>query len=139
MPMRQLAKSTLSLGWALSLLGAKQAYGLMTGDKQSSGDAIGRVTQAAVGQLDESMKRIHRSTNTVESRMVDMAFSFLNPGRWLDAKTWSIWSPGTNCAQAADMAGKDSGSGSRVCEDTIQNSTSDDGASSRGAMPDDPS
>jgi len=110
----------------------------MTGDKQSSGDAIGRVTQAAVGRLDESMKRIHRSTNTVESRMVDMAFSFMNPGRWLDAKTWNIWSPGTNCAQTADMAG-DSGSDSEAFEDASQSSTSDDGSSSWGAMPDDPS
>jgi hypothetical protein len=139
MPMRQLAKSTLSLGWALSLLGAKQAYGLMTGDKQSSGDAIGRVAQAAVGQLDESMKRIHRSTNTVESRMVDMAFSFMNPGRWLNTKTWNIWSPEKNCDRASDMAGKDSGPGSGAFDDASQSFTSEDGAFSRGAMPDDPS
>jgi hypothetical protein len=71
--------------------------------------------------------------------MVDMAFSFMNPGRWLDTKTRNIWSPGTNCDRATDMAGKDSGFGSGAFDDAIQNPASDDGAFSRGAMPDDPS
>jgi len=146
MPMRQLAKSTLSLGWALSLLSAKQAYGLMTGGKQNNEDALGRVAQAAVGQMDESMKRIHRSTSTVESRMVDMAFSFMNPTRWLDPKTWSVWNPMANCGRAAETVGRSGGvdaqassSGSEVFEDATGSPASDDGANSRGPQPGDPS
>ena len=146
MPMRQLAKSTLSLGWALSLLGAKQAYGLMTGDKQNGGDALGRVTQAAVGQLDESMKRIHRSTSTVESRMVDMAFSFMDPGRWLNPKTWNAWSTVVNCGRAGKTGDRSTGediqgasSDSEAFEDASENPASDEGAHSRGSVPGDPS
>ncbi|MBZ5507123.1 MAG: hypothetical protein LAO78_16825 [Acidobacteriia bacterium] len=143
--MRQLAKSTLSLGWALSLLGAKQAYGLMTGGKQNSGDALGRVAQAAVGQLDESMKRIHRSTSTVESRMVDMAFSFMNPGRWLNPKTWNAWNPVASCGRAAETGARSTGidaqgasSDSEAFEDASESPASD-GAYSRGPLPGDPS
>jgi hypothetical protein len=143
MSMRQLAKSTLSLGWALSLLGAKQAYSLMTGGKQNSGDALGRVAQAAFGQLDESMKRIHRSTSTVESRMVDMAFSFMNPGRWLNPKTWNAWNPVASCDRAAEKGDRSTGvnaqssSDSEAFEDASP--ANNDGAYSRGPQPGDPS
>ena len=101
--MRQLAKSALSLGWALSLLGAKQVYGIMAKGNQSNGDDLGRVTQVAVDQLDESMKRIHRSANTMESRMVDMAFSFMNPARWASPQNWNLWNTATNCDRSEDQ------------------------------------
>jgi hypothetical protein len=100
--MRQFAKSALSLGWALSLLGAKQAYGLIKGGKQSHGDDFGRVAQAAASQLDESMRRIHRSANTMESRVVDMAFSFMDPTRWMNPKQWGVWNPVSPCGRGAD-------------------------------------
>jgi hypothetical protein len=99
--MRQLAKSALSLGWALSLLGAKQAYSIVAKENQSNGDDLGRVTQTAVDQLDESLKRIHRSTNTMESRMVDMAFSFMNPTRWVNPQSWNLWKTPAGCGQEA--------------------------------------
>jgi hypothetical protein len=97
--MRQLAKSAMSLSWALSLLGAKQAYGAATG-KINHRDLLGPVTQAALDQLDDSMKRIHRSADTVESRMVDMAFSFLNPVQWFRPQNWRFWN-----ASAAGASG----------------------------------
>lgn len=132
MPMRQLAKSTLSLGWALSLLGAKQAYDLMSGEHQDTGDPIGRVTQTVVGQLDESMKRIHRTTSTVESRMVDMTFSFMNPGQWLSPKAWSTWNPMATCGRAAEGSGEsdagteqDPSSGSGTSQDATQSAASE--------------
>src|ERR1700733_11642322 len=97
--MRQLAKSALSLGWALSLLGAKQAYGIVARGDQGKRDDLGRVTQVAVDQLDDSMKRIHRSANTMESRMVDMAFSFMNPARWVNPQSWNIWGTAGDCSR----------------------------------------
>jgi hypothetical protein len=84
--MRQLAKSAMSLGWALSLLGAKQAYGAVREGRTNRVDLFGPVTQAAVGQLDESMKRIHRSAENLESRLVDMACTLINPAQWLSPR-----------------------------------------------------
>jgi hypothetical protein len=65
--MRQLAKSALSLGWALSLLGVKQAYSFLANNRESERDVLGSVTQTAVCRLDESMKRVHRSAASMES------------------------------------------------------------------------
>lgn len=99
--MRQLAKSALSLGWALSLLGAKQAYGVVTTGQFDQGDVLGPVTQAAVGQLDESMRRFHRSADNMESRVVDLAFSFMNPARWLNPESWKAANPMASWSQDA--------------------------------------
>jgi hypothetical protein len=101
--MRQLVKSALSLGWALSLLGAKQAYSLVAGDPVSHEDVLSPVTQAAVDQLDESMKRVHRSAATIESRAVDIAFSFMNRLRWQNPQRWKGWTSGAKCGQAATV------------------------------------
>jgi hypothetical protein len=97
--MRQLAKSALSLGWALSLLGAKQAYGFVANDPVSDGDVLASITQAAVGQLDESMKRVHRCATNMESYVVDMAFSFPNPLRWVNPQHWKGCRSTANCGQ----------------------------------------
>ena len=94
--MRQLAKSAFSLGWALSLLGAKQAYGVVAEGKRDQENLLGPVTQAAVGQLDESMKRIHRSAENMGSRVVEMAFSLMNPVRWMNLQSWNVWNSAAN-------------------------------------------
>jgi hypothetical protein len=40
------------------------------------------VTQVAVGQLDESMKGIYRAGESLQSRMIDMAFGSMNAANW---------------------------------------------------------
>lgn len=95
--MRQLTKSALSLGSALSLLGAKQAYGVIAGGSVGE-DLFAPVTQIAVGQLDESMRNLHRSAENMESRVVDMAMMFMNPSRWLNPESWNIWATSANAA-----------------------------------------
>lgn len=105
--MRQLAKSALSLGWALSLLGVRQAYNFVANDTLSDRDVLASVTQAAVGQLDEPMKRVHRCATNMESYVVDMAFSFPNPIRWVNPQHWKGCRSTANCDQpttAADPA-----------------------------------
>jgi hypothetical protein len=86
--MRQFAKSAISLGWALSLLGIKQAYGFVANNSEDQRDVLASVTQTAVGQLDDSMKRVHRYATNMESCVVDMAFAFPNPIRWANPQHW---------------------------------------------------
>ncbi len=78
---RDLTKSVLSFSWALSLLGIKQAINMGRSD-QNGGELFTPVTQVAVGQLDESMKGVYRSGDSLQSRMIDMAFTTMNPANW---------------------------------------------------------
>jgi len=84
--MRELTKSMLSVSWALSLLGIKQAANLVApgtrGQAQPLGTVFDSITETAVAQLDESMKGIFRSGDNMQSRFVDMMFGWLNPGSW---------------------------------------------------------
>jgi hypothetical protein len=94
---RELTKSAMSFSWALSLLGIKQAVNLGRSGQQSGvADLFAPVTQMAVGQLDESMKGIYRSGDNLGSRMVDLAFCWLNPLNWLNPTGWSNLSNGVN-------------------------------------------
>ena len=99
--MKELAKSALSLGCALSLLGAKQALSSAAGRQTATVDVLGPVTRTAVSQLDESMQRIHRAADNMESRAVDMAFSLIDPSHWPNPRNWNFWAS-TARAQAAN-------------------------------------
>jgi hypothetical protein len=102
--MRQFAKSALSFGCALSLLGAKQAYSLMAEGKAASEDVLAPVTQAAVGQLDGSLKNIHRTADRLESQAVDLAFCLMNSARWLSPRSWNLRSSADRSHPANDPA-----------------------------------
>jgi hypothetical protein len=80
---RELTKSALSFSWALSMLGIKQAMSLgRPGQQQVTGDLFAPLTDAAVGQLDESMKNIYSSGSKLQSRLIDMAFLPISPANW---------------------------------------------------------
>jgi hypothetical protein len=86
---RDFTKSAMSLSWALSLLGLKQAVNLVRpGQQQGGGDLFAPMTQVAVDQLDDSMKGIYRSGDSLQSRAVDMAFAMMNPTSWLNPNQW---------------------------------------------------
>jgi hypothetical protein len=102
--MRQLAKSAMSLGWALSLLGVKQAYSYVANERVNDGDVLASVTQAAVGELDESMRRVHRCATNMESYVVDMAFSLPNPIRWVKSQRRKGCASTANCNQSTTAA-----------------------------------
>jgi|SRR5579862_2171288 len=88
---RDLTKSAVSFSWALSLLGLKQAVNLVTpGRQQGGGDLFAPMTQVAVGQMNESMKGFYRCGESLQSRMVDMTFSLLNPMNWFNPNTWNV-------------------------------------------------
>jgi hypothetical protein len=77
--LQDLTKSALSLSWALSLLGVKQAMNMVQPNQQPT-NVFGPLAQAAAEQLDESMKDIYRSGEQIQGRVVDMAFTVLKPG-----------------------------------------------------------
>jgi hypothetical protein len=83
MMVRDVTKSALSLSWALSLLGIKQAIDLVQPQQQPRGDVFRPLAQVAVDQLDESMKDLYRSGDTAQARMVDLAFTVFNPQSWI--------------------------------------------------------
>ena len=85
---RDLTKSAISFSWALSLLGIKQALKLFRPGQQRNGDMLGPMAQAAVDQLDDSMKGIFRSGDNLQARAVDLAFASLNPINWINPGNW---------------------------------------------------
>lgn len=80
--LRDLTKSALSLSWALSLLGIKQAVNLVQPRQQPGGNVFGPLAQHAADQLDESMKDVYRSGDVVQGRVVDFVFAVLDPQSW---------------------------------------------------------
>ena len=84
---RELAKSTLSVSWALSLLSVKQAINLGVSEQQDGGqDLFAPVAQVVAGQLDDSLKEVFRSGDNLQSRMVDLAFYWMNPFNLLNSR-----------------------------------------------------
>ena len=112
-------KSALSLSTALSLLGAKQVYGVIAAG--SGEDVFAPVTQIATAQLDESMRNLHHSAESLESRVVDMAILFMNPGRWLNPGTWNAWkaaaNPNHGAPGSAEASTDREASGRACCDD----------------------
>jgi hypothetical protein len=105
---RELTKSAVSFSWVLSLLGIKQAVSLLQPAQQGGSNLIAPVIQIAVNQLDDSMKNIYRSGDSLQSRMVDLAFVWINPVNWINPKSWT--DPFGGCGQSASQ-GAANGSG----------------------------
>jgi hypothetical protein len=95
--LQDLTKSALSFSWAISLLTMKQAAGLMRPDQRGS-NMFAPLAQAAADQLDDSMKNLYRSGDSVQRRGVDLAFSLLDPSLWTNAGTQA----GMNVSGAAN-------------------------------------
>lgn len=86
---RDFTKSAMSFSWALSLLGMKQAVNMLRpGQQRDGGNLFAPMTQVAVDQLDDSMKGIYRSGDSLQARAVDMAFSWMSPANWLNPNAW---------------------------------------------------
>lgn len=80
--MREFAKSALSFTWALSLLGVHSAASLLKPEKQKPADIFEPVTEVAVNQLNESMRGVYRYGDNIQEKLVDTAFSWMNPTQW---------------------------------------------------------
>jgi len=94
---RDFTKSAISLSWALSLLGLKQTVNLFRPGQQG-GNLFEPMVRAAVDQLDDSMKNIYRSGESLNSRAMDLAFSWVNPVNWVNPGNWTRPFNG-NCGQ----------------------------------------
>jgi hypothetical protein len=82
--MREVTKSLFSFSWAISLLGAKQAGNLMClTDQNCSGSApaaFDSITQVAVAQLDEPLRRLFLSGDALQKSLIDTTFKALSVG-----------------------------------------------------------
>lgn len=82
--MREAAKSLLSFSWAMSLLGARQAGNLMSLTYQngsgSAPAAFDSVTQVAVAQLDEPLRRLFLCGDALQKSLIDTTFKALSAG-----------------------------------------------------------
>jgi hypothetical protein len=77
---RELTKSTLSLPWAMSLLGVEQlANILLAQNSQQATAAFDAVTQAAGEQLSETIQSLFLLGDNLQQETIDLAFSLLTP------------------------------------------------------------
>ena len=106
--MRELTKSAVSLSWAMSLLGMKQAMGLFSPQtpdaSRSRGDSIDSVTQTVVNQLDPSLQGMFRTGDNMQRGMVNLMFGFFDPGNWNPGR----WTPRTGGGCSSNCSGQPS-------------------------------
>jgi hypothetical protein len=88
--MRDFAKSALSFSWALSLLGISNAARMLKPEQQKPADVFAPVTEVAINQLDESIRGVYRYGDNIQARLVDTAFSWMNPGNWTQMTSWNF-------------------------------------------------
>ena len=92
--MREFAKSALSFSWALSLLGISNAAKMLRPEHRNTDDVFAPVTEVAINQLDESMRGVYRYGDNIQGRLVDTAFSWMNPGNWARMGSWNFMRSG---------------------------------------------
>jgi len=102
--MRELTKSVFSFSWALSLFGAKKAVDLIRPGQRAGGDAFTPITQATVSQLDESWRAVHRFGDQLQTRFVDLTFSWMNPENFTSFKNWNPFRKKDDCSPCAQQA-----------------------------------
>lgn len=115
--MRELTKSAFSFSWALSLLGVDQAINLVRPGHKSTSSAFEPITQVAVNQLDDSMRAMYRFGDNLQTRMWDMAFSWMNPSEMTKMSNWNPFKSSEKDCECPEE-GDDNAAGSR--EDSSQ-------------------
>ena len=104
--MRDFTKSAFSFSWALSLLGVDQAINLVRPGKKSQGNVFEPITQATVNQLDDSMRAMYRFGDNLQTRMFDMAFSWMNPAGMSKMGNWNPFRGTANDCGCSDESGE---------------------------------
>jgi hypothetical protein len=143
--MRDLTKSMMSYGWAMSVFGLQQMVNLMTPGQ--SGDPCGKaakafndVTQATTDTLDSSLKAAYDAGNNMQSGVIDMMFggfmaAGMDPGRWMRMGNEALQSMGTAGMQAAQAAAGAATGTTRAAPGASQAPTGSTGSSSSGWGP----
>lgn len=104
---RELAKSALSLSWAISLLSINRVVGWF-GNAQPREDMLTPLTQATTGQLGQFMQGIYRSGDNIQARIVDFAFSWFEPRSWVNPDKWGFLFSGPHTASEVSPGTKQS-------------------------------
>lgn len=124
--MREFTKSAVSFSWALSLLGVDQAMNLVRPGQKSKGNVFDPITQVAVNQLDDSMRAMYRFGDNLQTRMCDMAFSWMNPSEMAkmmnprEMAKMSNWNPFNMTAKDCGCAEKSGDQAAESKEDRSQ-------------------
>jgi hypothetical protein len=112
--MRDLTKSMMSYGWAMSVFGLQQMFNMM--NPGQGGDVCGKaakafndVTQATTNTFDSSLKAAFNAGNNLQSGMIDMMFggfmtAGMDPVRWMRMGEEALQSMGSAGSQAAQAA-----------------------------------
>jgi hypothetical protein len=119
--MRELTKSMLSYGWAMSVFGVQQTMDALAPNQGcNSVKAMQDVTNAAVSALNPCMKAAFTAGDNLQGGMVDMVFGMMGGG--LDMNRWmrmgndmmqQMGKAGTRAAEtAAGAAANATGTGS---------------------------
>lgn len=90
--MRDFTKSAFSFSWAISLLSINRASDMLSGTQYR--DMLAPMTQIATDQLDQFLREIYRSGDDLQARVVDLAFSWVDPAAWLKPEKWQSLLPG---------------------------------------------
>jgi hypothetical protein len=122
MMIRDLTKSAISFSWAISLLSVKQAANVVQPGPNGGGNLFAVMAQVAADQLDESMKGIYRTGDNLQSSLVDMAFGWMNPDKWMNPGKSMGWA-----ANAVQSAQPSSGCCGHGAQPTGQGPSSDSG------------
>ena len=84
--MRDLTRSVMSCTWAMSVFGVQQIVNLfIPRDEKSmcnSAQAVDQVTEAAAGQLSDTMKAAFRAGDQFQRGVVDVMFGAMMMGAW---------------------------------------------------------
>jgi len=68
----------------------------------TQGDVFAPITQVAVNQLDESMRAMYRIGDNLQTRMCDMAFSWMNPTGLSKINNWNPFRSMANCDECSE-------------------------------------
>jgi hypothetical protein len=79
--MRELTKSVLSLSWAMSLFGLKQAASLLSPGSNAAG-SFEAVTRCTEDQLGPTIRSTFRTGDNLQRGLVDLTFSLFSFGLW---------------------------------------------------------
>lgn len=89
--MRDLARSMMRCSWALTVFGARQAFGLAAGgDDASPGRSLDAVTFAAEEQLDPMSRGIYRTGERLQAGAFDLIGDLVSD---LAGAAGAAWSP----------------------------------------------
>jgi hypothetical protein len=133
--MRDLTKSMMSYGWAMSVFGVQQMLNLMvpsTNSWSKSTKAFNDVSRTTADTLDSTLKATFRAGDNFQSGLVDMIFGgFMSAG--LDPNRWARM--GREAAQQMGDLGRQTAEATAVYTQGVAGDSASGGTAASGRGP----